>query len=143
MPALRQFGARGWAFATLAAAGYAVLAGIPMVMIENPLFRRMTPVRLQDYVFWLGAAALIGLIAGTFAVSGGSVPGRTVSGGVLGYFAIGCPICNKVAVLLLGVSGALSIFGPAQLIMGIASLLLLGWALLLRTEAVAGRSCPA
>ena len=46
------------------------------------------------------------------------------------------PICNKPVVLLLGTSGALTFFAPIQLYIGIASVLLLGWTLLLRAKAL-------
>ena len=142
VPALRQFGVRAWVVAALAAVVVGLVTGIPMVMIETPWFLRMTPVRMQDYIVWVTSAALIGLIAGTYAV----VPRldgakSTVAGGFLAYFAIGCPICNKIAVLLLGIGGALSFFGPAQLFIGIASFLLLGWTLLLRPDTIARSDC--
>lgn len=141
--ALRGFGMRGWLTALAAATGSAVLMGIPTVMFDNPWFRRMTPTRPQDYVFWLLSAALLGLIAGTYARrDGGDGEGRVLAGGFLSYLAIGCPICNKVVVLLLGVSGALTFFGPAQLFIGAGSVLLLAWTLLLRARAVAAPSCP-
>jgi len=96
----------------------------------------MTPVRPQDYVYWLIAAALSGLIAGTFTLPRSSVgQGRALSGGGLSYLAVACPICNKIVVLLLGVSGALTFFEPAQFFLGLASILLLGWALLVRLRA--------
>lgn len=142
VPALRGFGVRGWLVAVGAAVASAVVMGIPTVMFDNPWFRRMTPTRPQDYVFWVVSAALLGLIAGTFAGrSQGLGEKPALAGGFLSYLAIGCPICNKVVVLLLGVSGALTFFGPAQLFIGIASLALLGWTLLLRAGAVAGGAC--
>ncbi len=45
-------------------------------------------------------------------------------------------ICSKPVVLLLGTSGALSFFERIQLYIGIASVLLLGWTLLLRAKAL-------
>jgi hypothetical protein len=41
------------------------------------------------------------------------------------FLAIGCPVCNKVALLLLGTSGALSVWAPIQPILGAISLGLL------------------
>ncbi len=41
------------------------------------------------------------------------------------FLAIGCPVCNKLALLLLGTSGALSIWAPIQPILGAVSLALL------------------
>jgi hypothetical protein len=51
-----------------------------------------------------------------------------------------CPICNKLVVLALGVSGALSYFAPIQPVLGLASVALLIYALLLRFRALNG-SC--
>src|SRR5699024_2872153 len=34
--------------------------------------------------------------------------------GILAWFAVGCPVCNKLALLALGYSGALTWFAPAQ-----------------------------
>lgn len=82
---------------------------------------------------------LIGLIAGSYFVgSATSGEGKIVSGGVLSVLAVGCPVCNKPVVLLLGVSGALTFFEPLQLYIGVASVLLLAWTLFLRTKALAG-----
>lgn len=144
VPALQQFGVRAWVVAALATITVGLVTGIPMVMIDNPWFLRMTPVRPQDYIVWVASAILIGLIAGTYAV----VPWAngvksTVAGGLLSYLAIGCPICNKVVVLLLGVGGALTFVGPAQLFLGIASVLLLIWTLLLRADALVEDYCVA
>jgi hypothetical protein len=50
--------------------------------------------------------------------------------------AVGCPICNKIVVLLLGVSGALTIFQPLQPVLALAAMVLLGYALFLRLRAV-------
>lgn len=83
-----------------------------------------------------------GLIAGTFALpAGAGSEGKVLSGGLLSYLAVGCPICNKLVVLMLGTSGALTFFAPAQLYIGLASLALLGWTLRLRARAIAG-PCP-
>jgi hypothetical protein len=139
--ALGLFGTRGWCVA--AAAGFATLLviGVVTAIVENPLFIRMTPVRAQDYAIWLVSGLLMGLIAGTFV---GPAPaghkGKTFSGGLLSLLAVGCPICNKLVVLLLGVSGALTVFGPAQLYLGALSVALLAWTFHLRVRAAA-RAC--
>ncbi len=57
------------------------------------------------------------------------------------FLAIGCPVCNKLALLLLGTSGALSIWAPVQPVLGAVSLALLGatviWRLRLRATGAA------
>jgi hypothetical protein len=60
------------------------------------------------------------------------------------FLAIGCPVCNKLALLLLGTSGALSIWAPIQPVLGALSLTLLAatvvWRLRLRAG---GSTCTA
>ena len=140
--AFRLFGLRGWAAAGLGAIATLMLTGIPSTIIENPLFVRMTPIRPQDYVLWVLTALLAGLVVGTYALPGRVTnAGKTLSGGFLSYLATGCPTCNKLVVLLLGASGALTFFEPIQVYIGIASLALLSWALVLRLRSLS-RACP-
>ena len=81
---------------------------------------------------------LIGLVVGSyFAGRSGAGEGKILSGGVLSVLAVGCPICIKLVVLLLGTAGALTFFAPLQLYIGIASVLLLGWAVVLKARALA------
>lgn len=138
------FRLRSWIIAAAGAVVTLILIGIPTVIFDNPFFTRMTPVRIQDYIIWALTGLLAGLIAGTFTLSAqahGS--GKAVSGGFLSFLAVGCPICNKLVLLLLGTSGALTFFAPAQLYIGIASLVLLGWALHRRLQTINRSCCPA
>jgi hypothetical protein len=138
--AFGMFTLKAWIITALAAAIGLVVIGLPTAIYENPFFVRMTPVRPQDYVIWVVSAVLIGLTVGSY-FAGGSKAGeeKILSGGVLSILAVGCPICNKPVVLLLGISGALTFFAPIQLYIGIASVLLLGWTLLLRARALASK----
>lgn len=139
--ALGLLGRRGWLVAAGAALATLLAVGLVTAIIENPLFVRMTPVRPQDYAIWLASGLLVGLIIGTFVGPAPAGDGRkTISGGVLSVLAVGCPICNKLVVLLLGVSGALTVFGPAQLYLGALSVALLAWTFRLRVRAVV-RAC--
>ncbi len=139
---LGMFGLRGWTLAIIGGIVSLLLIGIVASLFDNPVFSRQLEARPQDYVIWVLTALLGGLILGTFAVADTSAnQGKAATGGFLSVIAVGCPICNKVAVMLLGTSGALNFFGPSQLFIGIASLLLLAWTLLLRAQAVVG-ACP-
>ena len=126
---------RFWVVALLATAGSLLLLGVPTAVIPNPLFVRMTPAETFSILVWLGSAPLIGLLVATYvrpprlALRGASSEpgaGRATLGGVAAYLAIGCPICNKVVVAALGVSGALTYSAPLQPIIGAGSLALLG-----------------
>ena len=137
--AFSMFTLKAWIITALAAAIGLVAIGLPTAIYENPFFVRMTPVRLQDYVIWIMSSVLVGLIVGSHCVaSSTSGDGKIVSGGVLSVLAVGCPTCNKLVVLLLGTTGALTFFAPLQLYIGIGSVLLLGWTLLLRVKVLAG-----
>lgn len=61
-------------------------------------------------------------------------------GGVLGWFAVGCPVCNKIALLALGYTGALTYFAPLQPILAAASVILLVVAVIIRLKGQ--YSCP-
>ncbi|MBI4303248.1 MAG: hypothetical protein HY665_02770 [Chloroflexi bacterium] len=136
------FGLRGWLVAVVGTIVTLVIIGIPTAIIDNPFFFRQTPVRTQDYLIWVATGLLTGIIAGTFTLSAkSSASGKAVSGGFLSFLAVGCPICNKLVLLLLGTSGALTYFAPAQLYIGIASLALLVWALHLRMQAIYDSCC--
>jgi hypothetical protein len=50
-------------------------------------------------------------------------------GGALAFFAVGCPVCNKLVVVALGASGALRWFEPIQPFLAGASIALLAVAL--------------
>jgi len=119
--AFSMFTFKTWGITSLTAAIGLFVIGLPTAIYENPFFVRMTPVRAQDYVIWI------------MSTSG---DGKVVSGGVLSVLAVGCPTCNKLVVLLLGTTGALTFFAPLQLYIGIGSVLLLGWTLLLRAKAL-------
>lgn len=119
----------------LATAGSLVLLGVPTAVIPNPFFVRMTPTEASNLAIWLVSAPLIGLLVATYVrppTHSGSHPevesgaGRATLGGIAAYLAIGCPICNKIVVAALGVSGALNYFAPLQPVIGTASVVLLG-----------------
>jgi hypothetical protein len=134
--------ARRWLAGAAAAAVFAVAAGAPTDVIPNPLFDRMTPVQWWSYPILAATALLGGLVMASYLRAPAQPAGlsRTAGGGLLSALAIGCPVCNKVVVLLLGAAGALNIWAPLQPILGLASIALLGWAL--RTRLAAERACP-
>ncbi|SKK92235.1 Uncharacterised protein [Mycobacteroides abscessus subsp. massiliense] len=135
---------RQCAVAVAVLVGVGLAMGIPSALIANPWFVRMTPAPWWSYAVWVLTAAMSAGLAVTFVgdTSGASpAPGRTGIVANLGSaLAVGCPVCNKLVVAALGVSGALNVWAPVQPIVAIASLSLLGWALWRRISA--RRSCP-
>lgn len=132
---------RGWPLRRwLAGAGVAVLVyvvvAIPTVLIPNSLFSREVPPTWWSYAA-LGASALLtGLLAATYVASPIERTGATnkagLFGSVLTFFAVGCPVCNKLVLLALGTTGAMKFFEPVQPLLAVFSIGLLVWALVRR-----------
>lgn len=116
----------------------ALIIGLPTAVIPSPWFGRTIPARPWDYLV-LGLTALLsGAIGATYALPAACPinSGRVTAGGALSYFAIGCPLCNKLVLLLLGTGGALTYFQPIQPVLAVGSLGLLSVTLWLRLNAV-------
>ena len=113
---------------------------IPARLVPNSFFTRMTPTRPQDYVFWILGAALTGAVLSLRRV-GANKDTRGMSGGLATFLAVGCPVCNKLVVALIGAGGATSVFAPVQPLIGIAALGLLAWALRTQLRAMANPMC--
>jgi len=155
---LASWPARRWLAALVAAVAAGLLTGLPTDVVPNPFYRRMTPVVWWDYPVWALTAMLFGLLAATYVrvaravdgkaayvsgpAGGGKVGGGAFVGGILSVFAVGCPICNKLVVALLGVSGALTYFGPAQPVLGVLGIALLAATLVVRLRRLAACSAP-
>lgn len=128
--ALGGWSARRWIVAGLVAAVVAVVTGIPTDLVPTSLYTRMTPIPWWSWIFWGATAALGGLLAASYVrEAGGGSAVSPVGGGILSFLAVGCPICNKLVVAALGVSGALTYFAPVQPLLGAAGVALLAYAL--------------
>lgn len=138
MTVLRQLGWRFWLATAVGTGGAALVVGIPTDVVPNPWFQRMTAVRGLDVVLWALTSLLLGALAATYVAGSGGPRGGSagLGSGVLGVLAVGCPICNKLVVALLGVSGALSYFAPLQPLLGAAGVLLAALALRVRLRAL-------
>jgi len=127
----------------LFAAAFALVAtGVPTSLIANPWFTRMTPITWWSQPVWIVSAALTGLLASTFVVDrrNRSVVQGATGGSFLTALAVGCPTCNKLVVMALGVSGALSYWSPLQPLLALLSIGLLVFAVVRRLRPT--RSCP-
>ena len=156
LDALKAWTTPRWRFAAAMAAISALAIGLPTDVIPNPVFGRQgTPVEPWAVPVLAITAVLSGLLfttylrhgddrgdrhdgddgdtVGTDDTGGLDRPSRLGGlGGLLSFFAVGCPICNKVVVIALGTSGALTWFAPVQPYLGVVALGLLAWALRVR-----------
>ena len=126
--AFRFWSPRRYLVALAVALGAALATGIPSDLINTPLFGRPVAITVWAYPVWIIASVLIGLLVAA-SLRG---RGQAASGGVLTLIAVGCPVCNKPIVLLLGASGALEIWAPLQPVLGAVAVVFLGGALFIR-----------
>ena len=126
--------ARRVAVGGIAAVVTALAIGIPTGIIQTSWYHRMTPVLWWNYPVWAISANLTGALVATY-VRDPALPvpatqsGKTFLGSMLSLFAVGCPICNKLVVMAIGVTGALNWFAPIQPVLAVGSLGLLVYAL--------------
>lgn len=140
------WGRRRWAAALGAALVTALMIGLPTDVIPNPVFGRPVAVTWWSIPVLVLTSVLAGLLFATYVRDGrndelADRPAR-VGGvaGLLSFFAVGCPVCNKLVVIALGTTGALKYFGPVQPILAVVSLALMAEAL--RRRLAGERSCP-
>jgi len=145
--ALRSWTPRQHLAAAVFSVAFALLIGIPTVLIPNPVFGRQVAVQAWSYPVWIASSILGGMLAATYVRGARHQVGTAADeladtvdapsrfgmvGGLLAWFAVGCPVCNKLALLALGYSGAITWFAPVQPYLAAAALLMTAGALLVR-----------
>ena len=137
--------ARRWLVALATAAGFVLVVAIPTDLIDTPVFGREVPPTWWAWPSLLVSSLLAGVLIATY-VRAPSQQDRPATrrggwvGGLLTYFAVGCPVCNKLVLLALGSAGAMTWFEPFQPVLQGAAVLLLLWAL--RGRLLGELSCP-
>ncbi|MFP4148369.1 MAG: hypothetical protein ACLFUG_12660 [Nitriliruptoraceae bacterium] len=141
---MRTWSRRRWLAAAAGTAGAGLLLGLPTAIIPNPIFGRQIEAPAWSYLAFAVTAVLSGLLLATYvrepapvgAPATGDEPQvndedakRFTLGGLLAFFAIGCPTCNKLVLLALGTSGAITWFEPVQPLLALAGIGVLVWAL--------------
>jgi hypothetical protein len=135
---------------------YALLIAIPTDLIDTPVFSREIPPTWWSWPALVVSSVLAGLLTATYvrtppapgeATAGtGDELDRSAKGGYLGgfltFFAVGCPVCNKLVLLALGTSGALTWFEPVQPVLSVAAIAVLAWALRARLRGDVSCSVP-
>lgn len=145
LQALRQWSGKKWWWAAGFSALFLVLMGVSTVLIPNQFFTREIAAVWWNYPVWLFTSIAAGMLAATYvrAPVGGEVAGERsreatrsarfgIAGGFLAWFAVGCPVCNKIALLALGYTGALTWFAPFQPLLAGLALVLTAGALVVR-----------
>lgn len=125
---------RRWLTAVGTAIATYVLVAIPTVLIPNPWFTREIPPTPWAQPVLIVTAVLAGLLVATYVARPvEQAPKKTArlggAGAIISFFAVGCPVCNKLVLIALGTSGAMQYFEPIQPYLAAASIGLLLWAL--------------
>ena len=150
---LGSWPARRWWTALAAGLVIAVLVALPTAVIPNPVFGRAIAVTWWSYPVVILTGVLGGLLFATYVRDPRvAAPGASddeserdtasrlgVVGALVSFFAVGCPVCNKLVLLALGASGAVTWFAPVQPLLAAASVVLMAVALRIRLRN--DRSC--
>ena len=133
---VRNWDPRRWMVALAAAVVVLLLLTVPTAMIETPWFGREIEPTWWAWPVAIATAVAAGLLLASY-LAAPTQPEEVRPagfGGLLAYFAVGCPVCNKLVLIALGSSGAMTWFAPIQPLLAVAALILLGWALLRRLQ---------
>jgi hypothetical protein len=146
---MRVWTRRRWLAAIGTSVATTLVVAIPTAMIPTPVFGREVAVTWWSWPVLIVTAVLSGLVFATYvrepgdarATSDLDTPSRfSVAGGMLTFFAVGCPVCNKIVLLALGASGALTWFAPIQPLIAVLAVGLLGYSL--RVRLAGEKACP-
>ena len=141
--ALSVWPARRWWVAAVAAVAYMLLVAVPTDLVDTPAFDREVPPTWWPWPALVVSSVLAALLTASYVSppAGRANAGTDAAarggwvGGVLTFFAVGCPVCNKLVLLALGSAGAMAWFEPVQPLLQLAAVGLLGWALRVRFRA--------
>ena len=145
MAELHSWPARRWWFAVATAAVTVVVVAVVTAMIPTAWFTRDVPTTAWAWPVLIVSSVLAGLVAATYVARKDSETGSRggavgLTGTIVTFFAVGCPVCNKLVLLALGYAGALQYFEPLQPYLAGGSIALLVAALAMRVRRE--RSCP-
>lgn len=141
---LRSWPLRRWLVAAASSAAFVLLVAVPTDLVDTPVFNRAVPPTWWAWPALLLTSTLGGMLLASY-VRAPSDPTRSAgrrgyAGGMLTYFAVGCPVCNKLALLALGSAGALTWFQPIQPLLQGAGTVLVAFGLWQRLRGE--RECP-
>jgi hypothetical protein len=128
----------------LAAFAFLVVIAVPTDLIDTPWFSREIPPTWWSWPSLIVTSILSGVLAATYVRAPGNedteaASRQGIAGGLLTFFAVGCPVCNKLVLVALGSAGAMSWFAPVQPLLVVAGIAALAWAL--RSRIASQRHC--
>lgn len=128
---LRSWTSTQWLIASLGGITTFLAIGLPTDVVDNPIFGRAIDETPWAMPVLIVTSVLAALLVGTYvnaqpfdrAAKSGTL------GGMLAFFAVGCPVCNKLVLIALGTTGAVNYFEPIQPYLGALGIVALAYAL--------------
>jgi hypothetical protein len=134
---LRAWSIRRWITAAVSAIVTGLVISIPTAVLENSVFGREIAVTSWSVPVIVITSILSGLLFATYVKNDSANTEDTslkigTAGAFFSFLAVGCPVCNKIALVALGYSGAMNYFAPVQPFLAFAGVAILTYALIMR-----------
>jgi hypothetical protein len=134
---LRAWSIRRWITAAVSAIVTGLVISIPTAVLENSVFGREIAVTSWSVPVIVITSILSGLLFATYIKNDSANTEDTslkigTAGAFFSFLAVGCPVCNKIALVALGYSGAMNYFAPVQPFLAFAGVAILTYALIMR-----------
>ena len=134
---LRAWSIRRWITVAVSAIITGLVISIPTAVLENSVFGREIAVTSWSVPVIVITSILSGLLFATYVKNDSDNTEDTslkigTAGAFFSFLAVGCPVCNKIALVALGYSGAMNYFAPVQPFLAFAGVAILTYALIMR-----------
>jgi hypothetical protein len=134
---LRAWSIRRWITVAVSAIITGLVISIPTAVLENSVFGREIAVTSWSVPVIVITSILSGLLFATYVKNDSANTEDTslkiaTAGAFFSFLAVGCPVCNKIALVALGYSGAMNYFAPVQPFLAFAGVAILTYALIMR-----------
>jgi hypothetical protein len=134
---LRAWSIRRWITVAVSAIITGLVISIPTAVLENSVFGREIAVTSWSVPVIVVTSILSGLLFATYVKNDSANTEDTslkigTAGAFFSFLAVGCPVCNKIALVALGYSGAMNYFAPVQPFLAFAGVAILTYALIMR-----------